>query len=453
MRTLKLKLSMEKNNQVDIMNENEGLKREIGLWGLVSNSINIIIGAGIFILPVIVAEKLGSRSIWAYLICGFLMIFIMLCFAEIGTMITRTGGAYSYIETAFGKYVGFLTTNIFIFGAAIMANAAVANGLVDTLAYFIPLFKLEWVRIAFFAIMFGGLALFNVRGVRKAIMIVKFNTIAKLVPLIMIALLGWFFIVPSADLVTVGNYSKDLGEISLILLFAFVGAETAMNVSGEIKNPEKTIPMGIMLSMFIVVVLYILIQITVQGILGSSITDFRDAPLAEVGRRMLGTIGASIVLIGASFSMFGNISGMVLNMPRILFAAARDKVLQPQALANVHPVFKTPHISIIVYAALGFIFASMGEFKQLAMLSSASYLLIYLGVVLAMIRFRIKKTGEKAIYKVPGGYIIPVICILTIIWVLSNLPLKELGAMGLFIVILSAIYLLVKIISKKEITL
>ena len=78
-----------------MMNENEGLKREIGLWGLVSNSINIIIGAGIFILPVIVAEKLGTGSIWAYLICGILMIFIMLCFAEVGTMITRTGGAYS----------------------------------------------------------------------------------------------------------------------------------------------------------------------------------------------------------------------------------------------------------------------------------------------------------------------------------------------------------------------
>src|SRR5512140_3678997 len=112
---------------------NEGLKREIGTWGLVSNSINIIVGAGIFIMPVIIAERLGTGSIWAYIICGLLMMLIMLCFAEVGTKITRTGGAYSYIEDAFGKYAGFLTTNIFIFGAAIMANAAVANGLADTL--------------------------------------------------------------------------------------------------------------------------------------------------------------------------------------------------------------------------------------------------------------------------------------------------------------------------------
>src|SRR5512138_1093756 len=105
------------------MQENEGLKREIGLWGLVANSVNIIIGAGIFILPVIVAEKLGTGSITAYAICGGLMIMIMLCFAEVGSRITLTGGAYTYIETVFGRFAGFLTANIFIFGGAITANA------------------------------------------------------------------------------------------------------------------------------------------------------------------------------------------------------------------------------------------------------------------------------------------------------------------------------------------
>lgn len=422
------------------MNDDEGLRREIGLWGLVSNSINIIIGAGIFILPVVVADTLGTFSYWAYLICGFLMILIMLCFAEVGTIITRTGGAYSYIETAFGRYAGFLTTNIFVFGAAIMANAAVANGLVDTLAYFIPLFKLQLARIAFFLFMFSGLAFFNIIGVKQAIIIVKLNTIAKLVPLLMIALFGWFFINPDNSAVFAVSSSK-IGEISLILLFAFVGAETALNVSGEIKNPEKTIPRGIMLSMSIVVVLYILIQVTVQGILGSSITEYRDAPLAEVGRRMFGQAGVTIVLLGALFSMFGNISGMVLNMPRILFAAARDRVLMPQVLANVHPVFKTPYISIIVYATLGFIFSTVGEFRQLAMLSSASYLLIYLGVILAMTRFRIRKSYDNVSYRVPGGYLIPVISILTIIWILSNLPMKELFSMALFIMLLTVTYL------------
>jgi basic amino acid/polyamine antiporter, APA family len=431
------------------MNDNEGLKREIGLWGLISNSINIIIGAGIFILPVIVAEKLGMASIWAYIICGLLMIFIMLCFAETGTLITRSGGAYSYIESAFGKYAGFLTTNIFIFGAAIMANAAVANGLANTLAYFLPIFKIEWVRVLLFAIVFGGLAYMNVRGVRKAIMIVKFNTIVKLSPLILIAIFGWFFMTPSGNYGISVHSVPDLGEMSLILIFAFVGAETALNVSGEIKNPKKTIPRGIMISILIVVVLYIMIQMTVQGILGSSISEFRDAPLAEAARRMIGPAGATIVIIGATFSMFGNISGMVLNMPRVLFAAARDHVVPIDQLAKVHKEFLTPHVSIISYAFLGFIFASIGEFKQLAMLSSASYLLIYLGVVLSLIRFRINGLTEKGSYSIPGGYIIPSISAIVILWLLSNLPLKELGAMLLFIMILTILYFVINYFEKK----
>jgi basic amino acid/polyamine antiporter, APA family len=431
------------------MSDNEGLKRVIGVWGLVANSINIIVGAGIFILPVIIAERLGTASIWAYLICGALMVFIMLCFAEVGTRITRTGGAYSYIEEAFGQYAGFLTSNIFIFGAALMATAAVANGFVSTLAYFLPFFKVQWIKVLIFAILFGGLVYTNVRGVKNAIFIVKFNTVAKLTPLLMISLFGWFFIKSGNLGVTYSNSFPDIGEMSLILIFAFVGAETALNVSGEIKDPHKTIPKGIMLSIFLVALLYILIQLTVQGILGSEITDYRNAPLAEAARRMFGSAGATIVIIGALFSMFGNISGMVLNMPRVLFAASRDNVIPLAGLSKVHPKFVTPHISIIIYGFLGFIFASAGEFKQLAMLSSASYLLIYLGVVLSAIKFRISGGSEKGSYKIPGGYSVPVLSALVIIWLLSNLPLKELGAMLIFIAFLSVIYFIIKILRSK----
>jgi amino acid transporter len=236
--------------------------------------------------------------------------------------------------------------------------------------------------------------------------------------------------------------------MSLILIFAFVGAETALNVSGEIKNPRKTIPTGIMLSILIVAILYISIQMTVQGILGESITDFRDAPLAEAARRMIGTAGATFVIVGATFSMFGNISGMVLNMPRVLFAAARDNVIPFKGLAKVHQEFLTPHNSIITYACLGFLFASIGEFKQLAMLSSASYLLIYLGVVLSLIKFRITGRNEEGSYKIPGGYIVPGLSAAVIIWVLSNLPLKELSAMAIFVLLLTVIYFIIKLFRK-----
>ena len=111
---------MEKQN-LDLkdrkMQTNEALEQEIGLWGLSSNIINTVIGSGIFVLPALVSEGLGAAGILAYLFCGFLITMVMICFAEVGSKITITGGAYAYIEATFGKYFGFITTNLFIVGA------------------------------------------------------------------------------------------------------------------------------------------------------------------------------------------------------------------------------------------------------------------------------------------------------------------------------------------------
>ena len=432
------------------MSENDGLKREIGVWGLVSNSINIVVGAGIFVLPAIVAERLGTASVLAYVICGVLIVLIMLCFAEIGSRITVTGGAYAYIEVAFGKYAGFLTTNIFIFGGAIMANAAVANALAGTLAYFFPVFKAQGIRVLLFVAMFTSFAYLNIKGLKKGLFLVKFNTVAKLTPLLFIVLFGWLSFSPSNFSWTSTPSLTDFGEASLILLFAFMGIEIALNVSGEIKKPQTTIPKGIMLSALSVVLLYTLIQLTAQGVLGATLPNFKDAPLAEVGKTMIGPLGATLVVVGACFSMFGNLSGFALNMPRIIFAAARDEVILPKSLANIHPRYSTPHIAIVSYAVLACFFACTGEFRQLAMLASASFLLIYLGVILAVIKYRIAKQDMAGAYKMPGGYFIPATSVLAILWFLSHLPPNELSAMLIFLALLSVVYLTMNFWSRKH---
>jgi len=422
------------------MTESDGLKREIGIWGLVSNSINIVVGAGIFVLPAIVAERLGAASVLAYALCGVLIVLMMLCFAEIGSRITVTGGAYAYIEVAFGRYAGFLTTNLFIFGAAIMANAAVANVLADTLAYFLPVFKTQWVRVALFVAMFGSFAFLNIKGVKNGMFLVKFNTVAKLTPLLFIVLFGWLSFSPSNLSWTFTPSLAELGDVSLILLFAFVGIETGLNVSGEIKNPRKTIPRGIMLSAFTVVALYTLIQVTAQGVLGDSLPNFKDAPLAEVGKAMIGPLGATLVVVGACFSMFGNLSGFALNMPRVIFAAARDEVIPPRILASVHARYKTPHVAILGYAALVCFFACTGEFEQLAILASASFLLIYLGVIVAVVKYRITGPDVEGAYKMPGGYFIPAASALAVVWFLSRLPARELQSMLIFLAVFTVVY-------------
>lgn len=432
------------------MDTKEGLKREIGTLGLSANIINLIVGAGIFVIPAIVAEGLGAASVLAYLFCGFLIMLIMLCFAEVGSKLTQSGGAYSYIEVAFGKYFGFLTVNFFILGATIMADAAVANALAGTLAYFMPVFKNEIVRSLFFVFLFGGLALVNIKGVKQGISLVVITTIVKLTPLVLLVFIGLTQISVENLVWDSVPSTNDLGKVSLILFFAFQGAESALNTGGEVKNPQKTFPKGILISISFVILLYVSIQLVAQGILGASLSTYKEAPLAEVAKQIWGPLGVTLILAGAAISMFGFLSGDVLNMPRVIYSAARDKVILPLSLAKIHRNYATPHYSIILYAVMGCFFSITGEFKQLAILSSASVLLIYLGVAMAFIKLRITGKAEAGTFRVWGGYTVPVISILIILWVLSKLTSNEIIGIVSFIAILSAIYMFMKLLKKKS---
>ncbi|MEX1240072.1 MAG: amino acid permease [Cyclobacteriaceae bacterium] len=427
----------------------EGLRREVGVWGLGSNLINTVVGAGIFVLPAVVAKGLGSAGIIAYIFCGILITMVMLCFAEVGSKITLSGGAYNYIGIAFGKYFGFLTTNIFIFGCSLLANAAVANALADTLSYPLPLFNNAVFRGFFFVAVYSLLSIPNIRGVSKGVALIKITTLAKLTPLLTLLVLG-------ATHVSIDNLTwetapsfHDIGETSLILFFAFQGAENSLGISGEVRTPKKTIPKGILISILIVVLLYAGIQLVSQGILGDSLPLFGNAPLAEVANQIMGPFGVTLMIVGAAISMFGYLSGDILNMPRVIFGAARDRVIPIPALARIHPRFATPYMSIILFAALGCAYAISGGFTQLAILSSASSLLIYLGVALAVIKLRLTKARDPKTFRIPGGYTIPILAVIAIGWFLSNLSMNEKIGMAIFIGILSVLFLAVNWLKKK----
>jgi amino acid transporter len=428
----------------------EGLRREIGVWGLSANMINIIVGAGIFALPAIVAAGLGASAILAYLVCGVLVALVMLCFAEAGSKITSSGGAYAYIAEAFGKYAGFLATFLFL-TASITADAAVANALADVLSTVAPLFKQTGIRALFFLGIFSGLAYINVIGVKQGIGLVKFNTIAKLTPLLLLIFIGWTQISGSNLIWQDTPSMRSLGEVSLLLFFAFQGAESGLTVGGEVRNPSKTVPRSILIAVSGVLVLYILIQVTAQGILGPALADHQEGPLTEVARHVFGPFGLILMTAGAAISMFGNLSGEILSIPRIAFRAAKDHVFPVPALARVHKSHATPHVAIIVYAGVGFILATMGGFAKLAVLSSASMLLIYLGVALSVIRFRQQRaTSDRSSFRLPGGYLIPIAAILTIIWLLSSLSAREqIGAL-LFVAVLTVIFLGIRLAKRRK---
>jgi basic amino acid/polyamine antiporter, APA family len=426
----------------------EQLKRSIGVFGLASAVVNMTIGTGIFVLPALAAEHMGNAALFAFLVCGFLIFLIALCFAETGSRFSVSGGAYTYIEFAFGKYAGFLANIIFV-TSCVLADAASARAVAKTLSFFWPALDAPLFRTLFCFLLFALLAFINIRGAKQGMRFIVISTVAKLIPLLLVVVMGTTQMNWSALTITAHFELNDLGASTLVLFFAFIGLETAVANGGEFKNPARTVPLGLFWGLLIVLLLYMAIQLITQGVLGSELMKYKEAPITAVAQKLLGTAGLTITVIGTALSMIGAISGEVLGIPRILYAGARDG-LMPSFLFKVHPSYATPHYAILVYTACCFILSVTGSIQQLLVLSSASILLIYLGVVLSVFKFRLQKTKTDTGFKMPGGYTIPVVATIIILWVLSNLTKQELTGVVITLAALSVIYMLMQMVKKKK---
>lgn len=422
----------------------EGLKRVVGVSGLALTIVGFTIGAGIFALPAIVGIELGAFAVFGYIFCGIMLAAIMLCYAEIGSRVTSAGGSYAYVETAFGDFAGFVIGWIYFFGWSILSDAALMNIIADSMSTIFPVFLNPWLRGLFFFVLLGFMVVINIWGAKQGVAVVKLITLIKLVPLFGIIIFGLGKIEPSnlhwEHLPSISTF----GNSVLVLFFAFAGFESALGVSGEIKNPKRTVPLGILLGGLLVLIVYLLLQAVTQGILGSQMAVFKDAPLAAVAEKMVGSIGGTLLLLTAAISCFGSVSADVLNTPRVLFASANDGLF-PKFLGKVHPKFATPYWAIISFGGMIFILSVAGGFKQLAILASAAILLIYLSVILATLKLRLKKqdTDEKT-FKAPGGLIVPLIGIAAIIWLLTSLSKWEILSTLIFIAIICLIYFIMK---------
>ncbi|GAA4306540.1 APC family permease [Aestuariibaculum suncheonense] len=432
-----------------MIKNNEHLKREVGVIGLSANIVNIIIGSGIFVLPATIAALMGPSSIIAYLFCGLLMALVMLCFAEAGSKVNTTGGPYTYIETAFGDYAGFIA-GCFAVSSNLFADAAVSNALVDIITSAYPNLNHSWFRLIFLFTIFFGLGFINVIGIKQGIGLVKLNTLLKILPLSILIIFG----LPN---ITFSNLTIDslpdlntLGQASLILFFAFQGCETGIIVGGEVTNPKRTIPKAVLVSITTVLIFYILLQTVGQGVLGSEFPNYEAAPLAETAKVVLGTFGFLLLTVGAVISMFGNMTGSVLNSPRIVYALSRDNVIPIKMLSKIHKTYATPYIAIIVYVLISFTLTIFGSFKQAVIIATSSMLLLYLGVAISVIKLRQMRKTQPDEFKIPGGLTVPALSILIIFYFLSNLALNEIIGTIAVIIILSLVFLIIKFFRNKK---
>ena len=415
------------------------LLRAIGLPALTASIVNQTIGAGIFVLPAIVAGGLGPAAPLAYIVCAGVMGLIVACFAAAGSRVSLTGGLYAYIEVAFGPFVGFLSGALYWLMAS-FAVASVASAFAGSIGALTSIVDNQAARGALLASLFGALAFVNVRGVRSGSRVVQVVTVAKLLPLAILVVSGIWSIDPHALRWPGPPSLGALGRTSIILIFAFAGVEIAVAPAGEVRDPTRTVPRAIFTALAITTTFYLLIQVVAQGLLGSSLTNFASAPLAEAASRVLGATGRATVLVGGAVSMFGYISGDMLGSPRVLYAFGRDGTL-PEPFRRVHPVFRTPHVAIAFYAIVVATLAISGTFAQLAILANVSALTLYGTAVAAAAELQRRNVrSEGAPLRLPGGLTIPLLAIGMIVWLLSHATRRELAVEAIVLGIAAAFY-------------
>jgi len=418
------------------------LIRAIGVPALTANIVNSTIGAGIFVLPALVAKGLGPASPLAFIVCAVAMILFVTCFAIAGSRVSLTGGLYAYVEVAFGRYVGFLAGVLYCL-TAVCAVAGVVNVFVSSIAGLAPLLGNSIIRVVVIALVYGTLVAINVRGVREGAGAVTVVTLAKLLPILLFLCVGIFFIHPSNIEWSAWPGSKPLGDSVVLLMFAFVGIEVALIPSGEVKNPARTVPRAAYLALVVTTIIYIMIQLVAQGTLGSDLANYKDAPLAEAAAKFLGGTGRTILLAGATISAFGFVTSDILSSPRMIFAFGRDGAL-PAWFAHVHPRYRSPDLAIITYAVLALALSVTGTFEQLAVLSNVAVLLMYLLCCAAcwfLVQRDVRTDPATAGFNFPGMKIVPALAIIAIIWILAHATLREFAVNGIVLAITSVLYL------------
>jgi len=418
----------------------EGLQKVIGVRGLSMAIVNGVIGAGIFALPGIVGVELGAFGVVGYVVCAIMMAAIMLCYAEIGSRVTTSGGSYAYIENAFGPLPGYLANWLYFFGWSILSSAALLNIVADSLAGLIPSLADPILRNFLIACLLALILAIHVRGTRQGIWIVQGFTVIKTLPLIALIVFGIGLIDPGNLAWTTLPSFQTFGTATLVLFFAFAGFESSLGASGEIRDPQRTVPLAIGIGGLVILAVYMLLQMVAQGILGADIAAVKNAPLAALAQRMIGPSGGMMILAVTAISCLGSVFLDILATPRSLFAMSRDGMF-PRFLSRVHPRHATPYIAIIAYGLAIFVFASLGGFSQLAILASAAILLIYLAVVLSVIKLRLDRSNPSgAFFRAPGGWVTPGIAIVTILWLLSRLTGQEWAGTLVFIAVVCGLY-------------
>ena len=405
------------------------LRASLGAWSLGAAVFNTVVGAGIFVLPAALARSAGAAAPLAYLACTIIMGSVALCFAAAGSRVPTSGGPYGYAEAAFGPLAGFLV-GLLVWVGSVLAAAGITAAIADAAASAVPLLRAPEIRAALIVALLGGLAVVNGRGAAAGSRVVGGLTVLKLAPLLLLLVGGGVALAlgraPAQPVAppTPGGF----GRAMLLAIFAFQGMETALGVSGEVRDPARSIPRGLLAAMAAVAVLYMGLQGVAQGLLGAGLSG-STAPLAAAGAVVWRPLGG-LLLAGAVASMLGYLASDALSAPRTLFAFGRAGVL-PSVFARASPSTGTPTVAILAHLSIAAVLALTGGFVELATLSALAVVAVYIvGCAAAVVLQRRGTVRAGAPFVVPHIWIAAFVGTVGMVWLALNARPMELAGLA-----------------------
>jgi basic amino acid/polyamine antiporter, APA family len=368
------------------------VRRVLGSFDLTCIGVNAIVGSGIYLFPGNLSATLGSGSIGAWALTGLLCLPLALTFAVLGAKEERTGGPVRYAELAFGRSVSFLV-GWSAWVTSVVSWAAVASGLPNYLAVFVPAVKRGGAAELVTAGVIVALCALNVVGVKPGARLTVLLTIGKLIPLALFVIVGLTAVNASQFHAPPPSALGALPGMALVTMFAYQGFEVVGVPAGEARSPRRAVPRAVVASILIATLLYVLVQIVFVGVGGRA----TSAPLPDAAESFLGPGGAALLAAGGLISMLGFNAGTALSTPRYLQALA-DEELVPAIFARLHARFETPWAAIVAtsLATLGLTIVS--DFANLVDFAVAAVLCQYLATSASLVRL-----GEGPRQKVLGA--------------------------------------------------
>jgi amino acid transporter len=411
--------------------------RSIRKWDLVALLVNSIIGAGIFGLPGTIYNLAGVYSILSFFVGALVTAAIVLCFAEVGSRFSATGGPYLYAYEALGPVIGF-QIGWLAWLTRVTAYAALCNLFVIYLGYFWAPVTVGWWRTGLITGTFIAYLVVNLVGVRDAVLVNNLLTVGKLVPLLLFIVVGFFFV---NRLNFAGNFQpsfRDFSVSTVLTFYAFSGFENAGVVAGETHNPRRDLPFGLVFSLLLVTVFYVSIQVVCIGTFPG--LAHSERPLADASLRFWGQGGASLIALAGVISTAGTMNAAFLAAPRVLFAMAERGQLMT-GFAATHRRFHTPYIAIFSSGVVMLALTLSGTFISMAKLTTIIRLLTYISTCAALPVLRRREGQLPAMFRLRAGSAVSTVAIVLCVVLLSTSSLGEAGAVGVAIAIGLGLYI------------